>query len=839
MPREGTTLRAALAGFLASRDKQDNTPDYNPLTRAISLSGRGLSWNRTALNGKLPLLSTGSVGMEPSRTPIEQIRFGVYELDLRTGELRKSGAKVRLQEQSFQILQALLKNPGEVVTREELRKTIWPADTFVDFDHGLYSAMTRLRDVLGDSAESPRFIETLSRRGYRFVAPIDRPTSSTLQTSTLATPARQQTAWKPRTAWKSNWLRWAILTTAAIVVIGLAMTGWLSFSRKAHVLTDKDTIVLADFTNTTGDPVFDGTLGRGLSVQLEQSPFLSIVSDQQVQETLQTMGQKPDAKLTPAIARELCQRISSAAVLDGSIAQIGQQYLLTLKAVSCVNGQSLASVEAQASDKNHVLDALGKTASEMRGKLGESLDTVQKFDVPLEQATTPSLEAWQAYNLAGRKLHAMDYSAAIPLWQRAISLDSKFALAYAGLGFTYLNLGETALAAENLKKAYELRDRVSEREKFLISEGYDSAVTGDLENKIQICELWVQTYPRDPGAFNELGAAYGMGGQSEKSLAAFIEAARLAPKSAMWNANLALNYTFLNRWDEARATIQQAQSQNVDTPYFRLQLYQIDFLRNDAAGMANQVAKSMGGPIEDRMLAIESDTAAYSGQLSKANGLTRRAIDSAIRMQVKQNAAGYLAAAALREALFGNVVKVAHPAAEALQISTDRDTEAVVALALALSNNRQQVQRLADDLAKRFPEDTIARFYYLPMIHAAVALEDSQDSKAIDALQLATRYEFVPQKSLYVSYLRGMAHLAARQGALAAAEFQRVLDHPGIVWNDPIGALAHVQLGRACALTGDTAKAKAAYQDFLALWKDADPDIPILRQAKEEYVRLQ
>jgi eukaryotic-like serine/threonine-protein kinase len=637
---------------------------------------------------------------------------------------------------------------------------------------------------------------------------------------------------------RSARFRWAVISGATILVVGLALAGFLLHSRRMDSLTAKDTIVLADFTNNTGDAIFDGTLTQGLSVQLEQSPFLSIISDEQVQQTLQMMGQKPDAKLTPKIARELCLRTGSAAVLDGSIAQIGQQYLLTLKAVNCANGESLASTEAKASDKNHVLDALGKTASEMRRKLGESLDTVQKFDTPSEQATTPSLEAWQAYSLAVRKLHAMDYSGAIPLWQRAIDLDLHFALAYAGLGFSYLELGDTALAAENFTTAYNMRDQVSEREKFLISDGYYRGVTGDLDKLVQNSELWVQTYPRDSAVFNELGAAYGMSGQPEKSLAAFIEAARFAPKSAMWNGNLAINYIALNRFEEARATIQKAQSQNVDSPYFRILLYQIDFLRNDAAGMEDQAAMSMGGPIEDQMLAAESDTAAYSGQLSKADALTKRAVDSAVRLQVKQNAAGYLAEAALRDALLG-IGRVKYLAATALQTSTDRDTQAVVALALALSNNRRQAQGLANVLAKRFPEDTIARFYYLPMIHAAIALDDVQNSKAIDALRPASRYEFIPQASLFASYLRGTAYLDAPQGVLAANEFQRILDHPGMVTNGPIGALAHLQLGRAYALTGDTAKAKTSYQDFLALWKDADPDVPVLRQAKVEYAKLQ
>jgi len=645
---------------------------------------------------------------------------------------------------------------------------------------------------------------------------------------------------EPKPADWSHQLRRVLGAGATVLVVALAVGGWLFFSsRKTHALTAKDTVVLGDFKNTTGDPVFDGTLAQGLSVQLEQSPFLSIISDEQIQQALQMMGQKPDSKLTPGIARELCQRTGSAAVLDGSIAQIGEQYLLTLRAINCASGESVASTEAQASDKSHVLDALGKTATEMRKKLGESLNTVQRFDTPLEQATTPSLEAFQAYSLAVRKLHAMDFSAAIPLSQRAISLDANFALAYAALGFSYADLGETTLAVENAKKAYGLRDRVSEREKFLILDLYHLTVTGDLEKWVQSNELWVQTYPRDPSAFHELGVAYGTDGQPDKSLAAFLEAVRRGPTSAMWKNDLAINYISLNRLDEARATIQQAQSQNVDSPFFRLLLYQIDFLRDDAAGMADEVARSMGGPIEDRILAAESNTAAYSGQLSEANSVTKHAVDSALHMQLKQNAAGYLAEAALRHALFGDVAKVRQPAAAALQTSMDRDTLAVVALALALSNYREQVQRLGDDLAKRFPEDTIARYYYLPMIHAAIALDDGQESKAIDALQPAARYEFVPQVSLYESYLRGMAYLAARQGALSAAEFQRILDHPGMVTNDPIGALAHMQLGRAYAMQGDTARAKAAYQDFLTLWKDADPDIPILKQAKAEYAKLQ
>jgi len=647
--------------------------------------------------------------------------------------------------------------------------------------------------------------------------------------------ATPQAAPKPGT--KSHRLR-ILGAGATVLTVALAVGVWLFLSsRKTHALTPKDTIVLADFTNNTADPIFDGTLTQGFSVEMEQSPFLSIISDEQLQQTLQMMGQKPDAKLTPKIGRELCLRTGSAAVLDGSITQVGTPYLLTVKAVNCSNGKTLASTEAKASDKSHVLDALGKTAAEMRSKLGESLSTVQRFDTPLEQATTSSLEALQALSLASQKMGGMDYSGAVPLCQRAISLDPNFAFAYATLGTAYTDLGEGALAAENLKKAYDLRDRVSEREKFLISDRYYEAVTGDLDKAAQVCELWARTYPRDSIAFNQLGNSYAVFGQLDKSLAAFREASRLSPTWAIWEGNVALNYIYLNQLDEARAIIEQAESRKVDAPFFRLFLYQIDFLQNNAVGMADQAAQSMGGPVEDRMLDLESDTAAYSGQLAKANSLTNRAIDSATRLQVKERAADYLAEVALREALFGNAAKVGQSTAATLKVSTE--PQPWVALALAFANKRSQAQRLADDVGKRFPENTLVRFYYLPMIHAVFALNDGKASDAIDILQATTRYELAPDQRLYAVYVRGIAYLAARQGEQAAAEFQKIHDHPGIVLNDPIGALAHMQLGRAYALTGDTPKAKRAYQDFLALWKDADPDIPILKQAKAEYAKLQ
>jgi tetratricopeptide (TPR) repeat protein len=645
-----------------------------------------------------------------------------------------------------------------------------------------------------------------------------------------------------KAAWKS--IRWAAVGGATIVVIGLAVGGWLFFTRKAHALTDKDTIVLADFTNTTGDTVFDGTLRQGLSVQLEQSPFLSIISDQQIQQTLKMMDQKPDVKLTPEIARELCQRRGSAAVLDGTITQIGTQYLLTLKAVDCVSGESLASTEAQASDKNHVLDALGKSASEIRNKLGESLNTVQKFDTPLEQATTPSLEALQAYSLGRRMSAGSDMADAVPLFQRAIRLDPNFAMAYARLGNSYWVLGETTTGSENLKKAYELRDRASEPEKFYIESHYYHIFTGNLEKARRVYELWAQTYPREWVAPINLSGIYANIGQYDKALEQSRETLRLSANGISYQSPVA-SLINLNRLEEARATAEEAQAKNLDSPDLHVCLYQLAFLRNDAPGMAQEVTWAEGKPgVEGVLLVNEADTAAYSGHLQAARKLSRRAVASAERAEEKEVAATYAADAALREGLFGNSSEARQLAAAALGLSAGQDVQFQAALALALAQDATRAQPLGDDLGKRFPEDTIVQFNFLPTTRTQIGLIHNDFARAIEALQLAAPYELGSPNSaislaLYPVYVRGEAYLAAHQGTEAATEFQKILDHRGVVGNEPIGALAHLQIARASAMQGDTAKARAAYQDFLTLWKDADPDIPILIAAKSEYAKLQ
>jgi serine/threonine protein kinase/tetratricopeptide (TPR) repeat protein len=636
---------------------------------------------------------------------------------------------------------------------------------------------------------------------------------------------------------------WKVLVPAAVVLVAAAIGGGLYFrSRQTNRLTEKDSIVLAEFANTTGDPVFDGTLRQGLSAQLEQSPFLSLLSDQRVAQTLALMAQPKDVRLTRELAHEVCQRTASAASIEGSISSLGSQYVVGLKAVNCRSGDVLANEQATASVKEQVLKALGEAATKMREKLGESLASVQKYDAPAENVTTPSLEALQAYSMGYQAMiEREDFAAAVPLFQRATSLDPNFAMAYARLGMSYSNLGEGARAEANTRKAYELRERVSEREKLYIVSHYEHFVTGNLEAARKTYELWAQTYPRDEAPHGNLASIYEELGDYGKALAQAQLAMKLNPGSGLGYANLVGSYVQVNRLDEARATAREAQTHNLDNPGTHIQLYEIDFLQHDAAGMEREAAQVMGKPgVEDGMLYVESDTAAYGGQFAKARELTRRASDSAQRADEKETAAVYEAGAAVREALVGNMTQAKQQAQAALALSTGEYVEALSAIVLGLAGDAPQSTRLAADLTKRYPEDTIIQFDYLPMIHAAAALQSGSANKALEALAPAAPYELGSSGlSLYPVYLRGEAYLAAHQGSAATAEFQKILDHACLLTNSPISPLAHLGLARAYALSGDTVKAKSAYQDFLALWKDADPDIPTLKEAKADYAKLQ
>jgi eukaryotic-like serine/threonine-protein kinase len=634
-----------------------------------------------------------------------------------------------------------------------------------------------------------------------------------------------------------------ILGVAALVSMAIAV-GYYRLRRPTQALSARDAILIADFTNTTGDSVFDGTLRQGLSAQLEQSPFLNLLSDERIAQTLSLMDKPRDTRLSSELAREVCQRNAAKAVLDGSIAQIGTQYLLTLTAVDCSNGEALVSTEAQAGDKNHVLDGLGRMALEMRTKLGESLASVRKYDAPPEDVTTASLEALQAYSLASKAIDEGDYAPAFPFLDRAISLDPNFAMAYAHLGTSYMVGGESIRARENAQKAYELRQRVSEREKLYISFNYEYIVTGNLLEARKILELWTNIYPHDTLPRRRLPTVYSQLGQYDVGLTTAQETLQMDTHSGINYDILVRQYFYLNRFEEAVATAVRAQTTKMTGTYTHSVLYSIAFLCHDRraleseAGLLKRTQKRGRGGI----IYVVPSAAAYDGEFTIARELTRVSVEDALRNGDNEGAARIEAEAALYEALVGNQRRAMQQALHSLSFSKGRDAEAFSAIAFGLIGNSVPAMLLASELGKTFPESTIVQFEYLPLINAATALGSGNALKGIEKLAPTAPYELAAVfygPTLYPVYLRGCAYLLAHNGSAAVAEFQKLLDHPGLVDLQPIGALAHLQIGRAYSMAGDSVKAKAAYQEFLTLWKDADPDIPILKKAKAEYATLQ
>jgi len=665
------------------------------------------------------------------------------------------------------------------------------------------------------------------------------------------------------TVWRNKWL---LIGLTCVVLVAATLGGWLYKTRQARALGDTDTIVVADFVNKTGDPVFDDALRQGLAAQLQQSPFLNLLSEQKVQQTLLLMGRQPDAKLTPDIAREVCQRAGSKAYLSGSISNLGSQYVIGINAMNCQTGDSLARQQVTADNKEKVLKALDEATTQLRERLGESLKSIRTLDTPIEQATTPSLEALQAYSL-GRKtmIGKGDYRAAVPMFERAIRLDPRFAMAYALLGTCYSNLGEKNLAEVNSQHSYTLRENVSEWEKFYIDSHYYHFVTGDLEKARQVYELWAQTYPREYVAPGNLGDIYKQLGQYDKSLTTTQEAIRLAPAVTVHYANLVETYTRLNRFGDARAAADEAIPKKVDSPDLHFYEYDLSFLQHDADSMAQQVTWAAGKPgYENIVLYLQAEVAAYGGQLGKARELSRQAVGSSLRADQKEIAARCEAAAALREATFDNMSEGRQHAAAALALSRGRDEEFVAALALAIAGDAAAAQTLAGELAKRYPLDTIVLFNYLPALRGQLALDLANDGlesekasrlrdeqqnsrdamKAVEILQAAGPYEFGSPGtsglivSLYPVYVRGVAYLRAGLGAAAVTEFQKIVERPGVVVSESIGPLAYLGLARGYAMSGETAKAKSAYEEFFQLWRDADSDVPVLKTAKAEYAKL-
>jgi serine/threonine protein kinase/tetratricopeptide (TPR) repeat protein len=636
------------------------------------------------------------------------------------------------------------------------------------------------------------------------------------------------------------------LIPAALLLAAAALIATFFYWRahRSIQLTEKDTIVLADFANTTGDAVFDGTLKQALAIQLEQSPLLNVLSDEKVTGTLRLMNRPANERVSQEVAREICLRTNSRALITGSIASVGNHYLIGLKAMNCQTGDTLQSAESEAENRDKVLKALEDAGNRLREKMGESLASVQKFNRPLLQATTSSLEALKAYSDGIKTQLQKEFAEALPYFKRAVELDPNFARAYASLGTAYITASQFQLGIENYKKAYELRDRVSDRERYYIEGQYYGMVTGEMEKSIQTYTQWAQTYPADDIPLNNLGYIYSLIGQLEKSLAETQEGLRMTPNSVIGYGNVMGSYLALNRLDEAKAAFDQAMVLKLDGPGLRLARYQLAFLQNDEPGMQEQVAWFQGKPgLQDQMLTTQSDTEAYRGRLAKARELSAQAVEVARHNDSPESAAVWQASAALHEAEFENPAQTRKSVEQALALNSGQDIRIMAALALARAGDRTQAQKLSDRISQEAPLSTLIQGYWLPTIRAEIELNGGSAQRAIDLLQAASPYDLgspTPFQigTLYPMYVRGRAYLKAGQGQQAAAQFQKMIDYRGITVNYPLGALAHLQLGRAYALSGDTAKARTSYQDFFALWKDADADLPILKQAKSEYEKL-
>jgi eukaryotic-like serine/threonine-protein kinase len=798
-------------------------------------------------------------GLRMVTEPKVLYEFGPFRVDPEKQVLLREDHPVAISPKVFETLLILVRRSREVVSKEDLMQALWP-DAFVE-EANLSQNIFMLRKALGDTPEARRYIVTLPGRGYRFAEQVRTVTQDgddvVIESRSRAQMVVEQADSAPSETLHSlpgslnrkvSW-NYLLLIGGVIALLGvLAILSFFLHRRQPTVLGEKDSVLVTDFANTTGDPVFDGTLRQGLAVQLEQSPLLSLVSEDRIQQALRLMGQPSDARLTPEIARQVCERTASAAVLQGSISSMGSQYVLGLRATHCSTGEVLAEEQAQATRKEDVLNALSQIASKFRTQVGESLTTVKKYDTPLAEATTPSLEALKAYSTGWEVSSSAGGEAAMPFFKHAIEIDPNFAMAYASLGLMYGAHGESALAAENTSRAYQLRDRASDNEKFFITAYYDGRATGNQEKAQQTCDAWARTYPREilPHTFLS-GFIYLVLGKKEKAVEEGEKAIQLRPDFAVAYSLLAQDYESLNRLGEAENTLQQASERKLEIPEYIVQRYDIAFLKGDRAGMGREVALAQGkSGAEDWISDHEAFVLAYSGHLQEARTMSRHAADLAQQAAHRERAALFETGAALWEAFFGNAPEARRSAMATLEYGKDREVEYGAAFALALSGDSSRSQTLANDLERRFPEDTSVRFSYLPAVRALLMLNHGEPAKAIELLQIAGPHELGQPRSalngffgaLYPVYVRGEAYLAARQGAEAVIEFQKILDHRGTVVSDPIGALAHLQLGRAYVLSGDKTKAKIAYQDFLTLWRDADPDIPILKQAKSEYSKL-
>ena len=755
----------------------------------------------------------------------QDFQLGPWLVQPSLNSISRNGSHLRLEPKAMEVLVCLAQHEGSVVSKEKLIGEVW-SDTFVG-DDVLIRCVSGLRRALEDDPKSPRAIETIPKRGYRLLERVE-----------LLSP----TALQPAAPKKRNARGWGIAIAAFVVIGALAA---FFYARRTRQTTEFDTVVLADFDNRTGDAVFDDTLKQALAAGLQQSPVFKIVSDQRVREALPLMGRSSRDRLNDETARELCQRVGSKAVLSGSVANLGNHYAVTLKAEKCETGDSLYREVVEVESKEHVLRALDQEIRGVRRSLGESLSSIGRFSVPLEQVTTPSLDALKAFSSANIVRSEKGDRASLPFLNRAVELDPNFAMAHAKLATVYINLQEASLSTASAEKAYALRDRVSEQERYYIESHYYEFAIGNLEKAAQAYELWGRTYPRIGTPFVQLAGIRGTMAQYENAVTDSQEALRRDPHSYIAYTNLIGIYTNMNRFDDAKASYQKMRTNQLDYPEAHVALYGVAASQGDAAEMRTLAAWANGKVgIEDIILAQQADTAAFHGRLGEAREFSRRAVESAQRAEKKETAALWKVYAALREAEFGNRQAARREASAALALASTRDVQIVATLVMAQVGDAAQAQEMSVDLARLYPFDTLINAYWLPTIRATIELDHSQPGEAIAVLQAVVPYDLVAVSGSWMApllpaYARGEAYLRLHQGKEAAAEYQKFADHRGGVRNFPLGALARLGLARAYATQGDRANALIAYEDLLTLWKDADADIPVLKQARAEYAKLQ
>jgi DNA-binding winged helix-turn-helix (wHTH) protein/tetratricopeptide (TPR) repeat protein len=773
--------------------------------------------------------------------------------------LWRDGQLVAVTPKAFETLLVLVRRSREVVTKDDLLKEVWP-DSFVE-EANLSQHIFKLRKALGDTLEGERYIVTLPGRGYRFAVPVRtiaeggdvliaqmRSRAEILIEESTPEPVdtlESQPALPPPAPSKRRWPRWLVAsgTVIAIAIIALLLR------HRTSSLNSRDPVLVADFANHTGDPVFDDALRQGLEVQLQQSPYLNLVSEDRIQKTLSLMSQPPGTKVTGQVARELCLRTGSAALIEGSIQSVGAQYVLNMRSTNCRTGDVIDLEQAQVARKEEVLGAITRLTTGFRKRAGESVAALERHDVPLAEATTPSIDALKAYSLGLQAIEAQSEDSSIPYFKRAIEIDPKFAVAYSWLALLYGASGSSALATENARKAYQLADHVSDNERFFISAYYYGRAAGNQEKARQICEEWIQTYPRDPNGYGFLtGFVYPALANFDGAIEKGQQLVALAPDVGNYYFLLAVNFLYAGRLSESQQTLNEAYQRKLHNPKLLMLQYDLAFFQRDSERMQQAVNAAQGRPESMDWLADrEAYSLAYIGRLQKARVLSHQAMDLAQQQGDHELTAEFAIRSALWEAFYGNEREAKQAVTTALQLASNREVEYGAAVAAGLAGDSRQAEALAGKLESEFPEDSSIRFSYLPVIRAILALKRNDANGALNALEPATPYELGAPRgavtcffgSLYPILFRGEAYLAAHRGPEAAHEFQKLIDHRSVMTGDPVSSLAGYGLARSYALSGDTKNARKQYEDFLALWKDADPDLPLLHQARAELTRLQ